>query len=244
LTTPLRRLGNAGCESDLSPKIYHLPGFYEPFSVFSHLGAAVLFVILGSRLLRRGRGDRLRRTVLGIYAGSCIFLFAVSGIYHMLTVDSPARAVMARIDHSAIFVLIAGTYTPVHGILFHGLARWGPIALIWAAALVGLALKWWYFNDWPRPLGLGLYLLLGWLGTISGIAIARRYGFKFVLPLLWGGIAYSLGAILEFVDWPVIIPGVVHPHEMFHLAVVIGALFHWQFIWRIADFPARIPSRQ
>jgi channel protein (hemolysin III family) len=225
---------------ELSPKIYHLPGLYEPFSVVSHLGAAVLFVILSSRLLQRGRGDGLRQTVLGVYAGSCIFLFAMSGIYHMLAADSPARSLMARIDHSAIFVLIAGTYTPVHGILFHGWARYVPIALIWAAALAGIAMKWLYFNDWPRWLGLGLYLFLGWLGTISGIAIARRYGFRFVLPLLWGGIAYSAGAILEFVNWPVIIPGVVHPHELFHMAVVIGALYHWLFIWRIVHFPTAV----
>jgi channel protein (hemolysin III family) len=225
--------------SELSPQIYNFPGFYEPFSVFSHLGAAVLFVVLGARLLKRGRGDALKRAVIGVYAGSCIFLFAMSGVYHMLPVGSPARSVMARIDHSAIFVLIAGTYTPVHGILFCGWGRWGPIALIWVASLAGIALKWLYFSDWPRWLGVGLYLLLGWLGTISGIAIARHYGFRFVEPLLWGGIAYSVGAILEFIEWPVVIPGVVHPHELFHLAVVIGALFHWLFIWKIADFPTR-----
>jgi channel protein (hemolysin III family) len=225
----------AGRESELSPKIYNLPGFYEPFSVLSHLGAAVLFVVLGNRLLKRGRGDALLRGALGVYAGSCIFLFTMSGIYHMLTAESPARSLMARVDHSAIFVLIAGTYTPVHALLFRGWGRWLPLLLIWAAAIAGITLKWLYFSDWPRWLGVGLYLLLGWLGVISGVAIASRYGFKFVLPLLWGGIAYSVGAILEFVDWPVVIPGVVHPHELFHLAVVIGALFHWLFIWRIAD---------
>jgi channel protein (hemolysin III family) len=230
--------------SALSPQVYHFPGFYEPFSVVSHLAAALLFVFLGSRLLQRGRGDTLRRTVLGIYVGSCIILFAASGIYHMLAADSAARSVMARIDHSAIFVLIAGTYTPVHGILFHGWVRWGPLVLIWAAAIGGIVLKWWHFNDWPRGLGVGLYLLLGWLGTISGIVLARHYGFRFVRPLLWGGIAYSVGAILDFVNWPVMIPGVVHPHELFHLAVVIGALFHWLFIWRIADFPIERASRR
>jgi channel protein (hemolysin III family) len=223
--------------SELAPKIYNLPGFYEPFSVLSHLGGAALFLVLGSRLLKRGRGDGLRQAVLGVYTGSCVFLFIMSGVYHMLAADSPARSVMVRIDHSAIFVLIAGTYTPVHGILFRGPARWGPLVVIWAAALCGMGLKCWYFDDWPTWLGLGLYLLLGWLGTISGIAIAQRHGFRFVQTLLWGGIAYSAGAILEFIHWPVIIPGVVHPHELFHLAVVIGALFHWLFIWRIADFP-------
>jgi channel protein (hemolysin III family) len=164
----------------------------------------------------------------------------MSGVNHMLAVDSPARSIIGRIDHSAIFVLIAGTFTPVHGILFRGWGRWLPLLLIWTAAIAGITLKCLYFNDWPRSLGVGLYLLLGWLGAISGVAIARGFGFKFVVPLLFGGIAYSVGAILEFIDWPVIIPGVVHPHELFHLAVVIGALFHWLFIWRIADFPTRL----
>jgi channel protein (hemolysin III family) len=223
----------------LSPKIYNLPGFYEPFSVVSHLAGALLFVVLGGRLLKRGRGDPLHRAVLGVYAGSCVFLFLASGVNHMLASASPARAVMGRIDHSAIFLLIAGTFTPVHGILFRGWGRWLPLLLIWSAAIAGIAMKCLYFDDWPRWLGVGLYLLLGWLGAISGVAIAIRYGFKFVLPLLWGGIAYSVGAILEFLDWPVIIPGVVHPHELFHLAVILGALFQWLFIWRIADFPSR-----
>ena len=227
--------------SELAPKIYNLPGFYEPFSVFSHLGGAVLFVVLGSRLLKRGRGDSFRRAVLGIYAGACVFLFVMSGVNHMLATGSPARAIIGRIDHSAIFVLIAATFTPVHGILFFGWARWGPLFLIWAAAVAGITLKCLYFADWPQWLGMGLYLLLGWVGAFSGIALASRYGFHFVLPLLWGGIAYSAGAVLEFIDWPVIVPGVVHPHELFHLAVVIGALFHWLFIWRIADYPTRPP---
>jgi channel protein (hemolysin III family) len=223
--------------SEFSPQIYNLPGFYEPFSVFSHLAGAVLFLVLGTRLLKRGRGDLLRRTVLGIYVGSSVFLFAMSGVYHMMAADSLARGVMVRLDHSAIFVLIAGTFTPVHGILFHGWSRWAPLTMIWAAAIAGIALKNVFFETFAEWLGVSLYLLLGWLGALSGASVALRYGFDFVKPLLWGGVAYSAGAVLEFVRWPVIIPGVVHPHELFHLAVLIGALFHWSFIWRIAAFP-------
>jgi channel protein (hemolysin III family) len=225
--------------NELPPQIYNLPGFYEPFSVISHLAGAILFMVLGARLLKRGRGDTLRRVVLGVYVGSCVFLFAMSGVYHMMTADSAARAVMKRLDHSAIFVLIAGTFTPVHGILFRGWSRWMPLVLIWAAAIVGITLKSVFFNELVEWLGLSLYLLLGWLGAISGIAVAIRYGFNFVKPLLWGGIAYSVGAVLEFARWPVILPGVVHPHELFHVAVLIGALFQWLFIWRIARYPSR-----
>jgi channel protein (hemolysin III family) len=225
--------------SQSHPQIYNLPGFYEPFSVFSHLAGAVLFLVLGVRLLKRGRGDALRRGVLGIYVGSTVLLFSMSGVYHMIAADSAARSVMARLDHSAIFVLIAGTFTPVHGILFQGWSRWVPLLLIWAAAITGIALKNVFFNTLAEWFGLSLYLFLGWLGALSGAAVALRFGFRFVKPLLWGGIAYSAGAVLEFMDWPIIIPGVVHPHELFHLAVLVGALFHWSFIWRIAALPSR-----
>jgi channel protein (hemolysin III family) len=225
--------------SESYPEIYNLPGFYEPFSVFSHLAGAVLFLVLGVRLLKRGRGDALRRGVLGIYVGSTVLLFAMSGVYHMISADSAARAVMKRLDHSAIFVLIAGTFTPVHGILFQGWSRWVPLLLIWGAAITGITLKNVFFTTLAEWFGLSLYLFLGWLGALSGAAVALRFGFSFVKPLLWGGIAYSAGAVLEFMDWPMIIPGVVHPHELFHLAVLIGALFHWSFIWRIAAFPSR-----
>jgi channel protein (hemolysin III family) len=220
-----------------SAHVYSLPGVYEPFSVVSHLAGAALFSALGYYLLARGKGDPLRQTVLAIYSVSCVLLFAISGVYHMVVADTTARMVLARLDHSAIFILIAGTFTPAHGILFRGWGRWAPLALIWGAAIAGIALKSAFFHDLAGGPGIAIYLFLGWIGAISGTWLAQQYGFAFVRPLLWGGIAYSLGALVEYAHWPIVIPGVVHPHEVFHLAVLAGALFHWSFVWRIATFP-------
>jgi channel protein (hemolysin III family) len=225
--------------SEASRHVYPLPGLFEPFSVFSHLAGAVLFGVLGYRLLVRGKGDVFRQMVLGVYAASCVLLFAISGIYHMLPMHTPARLLLARLDHSAIFVLIAGTFTPAHGILFRGWGRWVPLFLIWAAALGGIAVKSLYFEDLAGGPGISIYLFLGWVGAISGTWLGQRYGFNFVKPLLWGGIAYSVGALVEYVRWPIVIPGVIHAHDVFHLAVLAGALFHWSFVWRIARLPCR-----
>ena len=96
-------------------ELHRLPCFHEPFSAASHLLGAVVFVALGYRLLRRGRGDRARLLFLGVYAASCVLLLSVSGVYHMTARGGPAHRVMERLDHSAIFVLIAGTFTPAHG---------------------------------------------------------------------------------------------------------------------------------
>jgi len=216
------------------PPLHHLPGLYEPFSALSHLIGAALFAWLGALLLRRGRGDPLRVALLAVYAGSCVLLLTASGAYHMTARGSVASRVLARLDHAAIFVLIAGTFTPVHGLLFRGWLRWGPLAVVWSLAAAGIALKTLFFSDLPEWAGLSAYLGLGWLGALTGLLLWVRHGLAFVRPLLAGGLAYSAGAILEYHRWPVLIPGVVHGHEVFHLAVLAGALSQWLFVWRIA----------
>ncbi len=219
----------------MTSDIHSIPGFHEPFSSLSHLGGAAVFAILAVRLLRRGRGDGWREVYLGIFAFSCVFLMAMSGVYHLLDRGGAGRTVMARLDHAAIFVLIAGTFTPVHGIVFHGAQRWGPLLLLWALAAIAISLKSIYFGELGEGLGLALYLGMGWIGLVSGSILWRRHGWRFVLPLAWGGVAYTAGAILEFLRWPVLIPGVLGPHELFHVAVLLGAGLHWRFVSSFAS---------
>lgn len=220
----------------LSPRydVYHLPGFYEPFSAISHLAGALLFLPMGYALLRRGRGDLGRQLFLGVYAAACVFLFAMSGVYHMMVRGGTAHAVMERLDHGAIFVLIAGTFTPAHGLLFRGPWRWGPLVLIWGAAVTGITLKTIFLRGLAEWLGLTFYLTLGWFGAVSAYLLARAYGFRFIRPLVWGGLAYSAGGVAEFLGWRVVIPGVVGPHEIAHVAVLAGALWHFRFVWQFA----------
>jgi channel protein (hemolysin III family) len=172
---------------------------------------------------------------LSVFVFSCVLLLSLSGVYHLLTPDTAARGVLLRLDHAAIFVLIAGSFTPVHAILLR--ERWQQYLLagIWGAALTGLVLKTVYFDATPPWLGLLMYLGLGWLGLISTVALARRFGVRFVLPLVWGAAAYTLGALADFLRWPVLVPGVIGPHEVFHFAVLAGISFHWAFIRGIAS---------
>jgi channel protein (hemolysin III family) len=215
--------------------IYPLPGFHEPFSAISHLAGALLFTYLGGLLLQRGRGQRARLIFLAVYAGSCVLLFAMSGVYHQMERGGTARLVFERLDHGAIFVLVAGSFTPAHGLLFQGWQRWAPLVLVWTAASAGIAIKTVYFEKVPEALSLAFYLTLGWCGLFSGLLIAQRYGYRFVQNLLFGGLAYSVGAVMEFFDWFTFVPGVVHAHELFHLAVLAGAILHWRFIWQFAN---------
>ena len=215
--------------------VLSIAGFSDPFSSLTHLAAAVVFLILGIVLLQRGRGDRTRVISLCVFTFSCVLLLSLSGVYHLLEPDTPGREVLKRLDHAAIFVLIAGSFTPVHVILFRGGWRWGMLAGIWGAALAGLVLKTVFFSTMPEWLGLLMYLGLGWMGVLSALHLARRYGLRFIQPLLWGALAYTAGALIEFLRWPVLLAGIVGPHEIFHLAVLAGISCHWAFILDIAS---------
>lgn len=215
-----------------------LPGFHEPFSSLSHLIGAVVFGARYYWLLRGSRGHQELTIYLAIYAFSCVLLLSMSGVYHLLP-DGTARSVLRRLDLAAIFILIAGTHTPVQGIFFRGVWRWGVLTLMWSIVVVGVTLFSIFADRLPRGLGTGTFLLLGWIAGVSGIVVWRRHGFAFVRPLIFGGVAYSIGALfLAFDEW-MLIPGVIGAHEIWHIAVLVAVALHWRFMQKLGT-PIRV----
>jgi channel protein (hemolysin III family) len=158
----------------------------------------------------------------------------MSGVFHLLPLNDPARPVLQRLDHAAIFVLIAGTFTPVHTILFRGFRRWAPLAVIWIIAVTGITLKSIYFTQISEGLSTGTYLGMGWLGLFSVGLIWWEWGFATAQPLISGAFYYSFGAIIDYFKEPMLIYGIIGPHELFHIAVLLGLASHWRFIWTIS----------
>ncbi len=216
------------------PELHHLPGFYEPFNAISHLLATVVFLVLGWKLVRRGRGSWTRVMFLAVYSLACVFLLSMSTVFHMMVRGGTASRVMERLDHGAIFVLIAGTFTGVHGIVFHGWFRWVPLIIVWCVVAACITLKTVFFESLPEWVGLSFYLGLSWAVAMTAIPLFRRHGFGLLAPLFYGGAAYSIGGVMEYNGWLVVIPGVLHAHEIWHIAVLAGALLHWWFIWNLA----------
>ena len=214
--------------------IIPIPGFADPFSSLSHLLGAGVFAVLSIPLLWRARHDRSALISEAVFCFGVVFLLSMSGVYHLID-DGTAKDVMRRLDHAAIFVLIAASFTPAHIILFRGWKRWAILALVWTFAIVAISLKMVYFEEIHKAIGISLYLIMGWIGIGTGILLWRHHGFRFMLPILLGGIAYSVGAMLQGLQWPVIIPGVLQWHELFHVLVLVGLGFHWAFNYRIAD---------
>ncbi|MGR9107670.1 MAG: PAQR family membrane homeostasis protein TrhA [Gammaproteobacteria bacterium] len=215
--------------------IYSIPGFSEPFSSLSHLIAAGVFAILGGYRLYRERGSRSRVISLSVFVFSGVLLLTASGIFHLLQPGGLGREVFRRIDHAAIFIFIAGTFTPIHGLLFDGWRRWGVLLMIWGFAVLALTLKLVFFSEMAEWLSLTLYLGMGWMGTISAGLLYQRYGTRFHKYLIAGALAYTAGALLDYFKSPGLIPGVIGPHEIFHLSVLLGMGFHWLLVHQLAQ---------
>lgn len=225
-------------------EILPIPGFSDPFSSLTHLLAAAVFFVLGVALVLRGKGSFKRQILLGLFVFSVVFLLTMSGVYHLLAPGGVAREVMQRLDHVGIFVLIACSFTAVHGVLFRGWRRWGILLVVWVIATAGIVFKTIYFDTMSEWLGLSIYLLMGWIGALTGLLLYRQFGLNFIKLLVYGALAYTSGAVLEFLRIPIVVPGVIGPHELFHVAVLFGIGYHWAFICKLSDgvSPAQIKN--
>ncbi len=209
-------------------------GLNDPVSSISHFAAAGITLYAGYRLILKTRLNGFRVGASLLYVCCLLFLFAMSGTYHSLA-PGPWRDFFRRLDYMAIWLVIAGSATPIHILLMKGLWRWGMLALFWAGALTCLVLVDAYFKDLSYWAIVGLYMSVGGIGTISAYRLHQKYGFKKLVVLGLGGLAYAAGAVIDAVESPNLIPGVFGPHELFHLLVVTGAACHYVFIYGWAD---------
>jgi channel protein (hemolysin III family) len=216
--------------------VFAIPGCREPVNCFSHLLAAVFYSVLSFYLIRKGRGNWLRTASLSILAFSTVFLLSMSAGYHLVS-PGAEREVLRKLDIAGVFLLIAGTMTPVHAILDCGSHRGASLVLIWSVAAAGITFRTVFSDSLPSEVEIAIFLLFGWSGLYTFIRLWKRYGYRFVEPVFWGGIAYSVGAVVLAQDWLILIPGVVRAHEVWHVAVLIGLGLHWSFVFQIAQGP-------
>jgi hemolysin III len=172
---------------------------------------------------------RKATTAAAIYAASVSGLFGASALYHRVTWRPATRRWMRRLDHSMIFVLIAGTYTPFGLLVLHGTLATVVLAVVWGGALAGVALKL-AWVDAPKWLMAGIYLALGWVGAATIPQLMSRAGVGPVALLAVGGVLYSAGAIVYALRRPDPRPKVFGYHEIFHVLVIAAAAAHYAAI--------------
>ncbi len=169
-------------------------------------------------------GPRARVGAL-VYGVSLVALFSVSALYHRPNWSPRARLWMRRLDHSAIFLLIAGTFTPLCLLLGDARAH-AMLAVVWAGAGLGV-LRALFWPKAPRGLATALYLLLGWAAVPLVPAMYRQLGAGSLALLAAGGLLYSVGAVIYATRRPDPFPRVFGYHEIFHALVIAAAGLHF-----------------
>jgi hemolysin III len=190
-----------------------------------HAVAAVASVVLTLALCLLTHQNIPRLISMLIFGLSMVELYTVSAAYHIGTGHWSAAVArrLRALDHANIFVLIAGTYTPLSLALLSGWLKPGILALIWALALTGVSLAWLTLRA-PRWVSACLYVGMGWVALLALPAFLARLPWVAVGLLLLGGVLYSVGALIYALKWPNPFPRVLGFHEVFHLFVIAGSV--------------------
>jgi hemolysin III len=205
--------------------------FRDPVSSWIHLISAGLSVIGLAVLAALGWGDQLKELALVIYGTSLILMFSASTIYHSVNTDPGRLLRWRKFDHSAIYLLIAGTYTPICIFFFTGFWRWPFLGIIWLFGLIGVAVKVFVINA-PRWVTAGIYLVMGWLSIFAIAEMLRRMPIGALVWLLAGGLFFTVGAVIYISKKLDFVPDLFGFHEVWHIFVSLGCLCHFILILR------------
>ena len=207
--------------------------FREPVNSLTHWVAAILALAGLIALLIVGWGTPTKVISLMIYGVSLIFLFSASATYHMVQVKERVLEIFRKVDHAAIYCLIAGTYTPFCVNAFDGFWKWGVLSIIWSLAVIGIIVKVFYVRA-PRWLNAGIYIVMGWL-SIAGLGQMLDVLPAWVLGwLIGGGVIYTLGAVVYVTKIFNFKPGIFGFHEMWHIFVMLAAAAHFVAVLGVA----------
>jgi len=206
----------------------------RPWSAITH-GAGALSALAGTAFLlaqSAAAGKWLHLILFAVYGLSMVCLYTASTLYHCLNTPVPTRIALRKYDHCSIYLLIAGSYTPVCLTVLQ--QNGGPTLLsaVWGLALAGIALTIAKLSI-PRWLTSAIYLFMGWLAIFAIVPIYRLMPAEGFFWLLTGGILYTIGGVLYAAKWP----GRNNPHfgchEIFHLFILLGSAAHFMMMYRV-----------
>jgi hemolysin III len=208
--------------------------FRDPFSGFSHLaGAAIGLAVLCFLVVQASlHGDVWQITSFSIFGTCMILMFGSSAVYHLAQTSEENILKLKRIDHMAIFAMIAGTYTPICLVSLRDSFGWTLLISVWGIAISGILLKIFWIGA-PRWLSTLIYVAMGWacvFGLSTMKATMPEASFDW---LVYGGIAYTVGAVVYGTKWPNPWPATFGFHEIWHLFVMAGAFSHAMAVYRL-----------
>jgi len=202
-----------------------------------HLGALPLAIAAGIVLVVLASG--VAATVSSaVFALSAVMLFGISGTYHRFSWKPGTKKILRRLDHANIFILIAGTYTPIAVLALPSDKGMLLLAAVWAGALIGIGLRVFWLTA-PRWVYVPLYLGLGW-AAVMYLQDLLAANFAMMVLVIVGGLAYSLGAVVYALKWPNPSPKNFGFHEIFHVLTVAAYMSHWTAVLLVAMNPPMV----
>ena len=200
--------------------------FRDPASGLTHFAAAVAAAIGAAVLIIISHNNLSKLVSLSVYGLSLLFMFSASAVYHLVKAGPRTIRALRKLDHSAIYLLIAGTYTPLCFNLFTGFWKWGLLGIVWGLALAGVVVKL-FIIDAPRWVNAGVYVLMGWLSLAAVHQMFTALPTGALVWLFLGGVIFTLGAVVYTTKIMDFVPGIFGFHEVWHVFVILGCLCHY-----------------
>jgi len=199
-----------------------------------HAGTFPVAVAAGIVLIALAQGAPAK-WASAVFMATSMLLFGASAVYHRFNWGPKAKAVLKRIDHANIFLLIAGTYTPIAVLALPPEKGILLLSLVWTGALIGILFRVFWIGA-PRWLYVALYLVLGWAAVMYIVDLFQANAAMMTLVIV-GGVLYTLGAVVYAMKRPNPWPGHFGFHEIFHVCTVLAFLCHWTACLLIALHP-------
>lgn len=206
----------------------------EPINGFTHLGGAILsFAGLLALVIKTtlNNPSTVDITAVIIFGVSLILLYAASATYHLVIASDKVIAFLRRIDHSMIFILIAGSYTPFCLIALQGSRGWILFSIIATIAVCGVLFKMIWFNC-PRWISTCVYIGMGWIAIFIMKPLYNSISFGGMLLLVLGGVFYTIGAVIYGLKPKAIKFKNLGFHEIFHIFILLGSLCHFISVYK------------
>lgn len=206
----------------------------EPINAFTHLSGAIISFIGTLLVLLLGKqGQPLTTTAwisMIIFGVSLVLLYTTSGIYHLVQTTDKILLKLKKLDHSMIFILIAGSYTPFCLLSLEGVWKWSIISVVWSLAIIGIFLKVFWINM-PRWLSTGLYIGMGWIAIFALKPLYDSLSLGGFVWLVLGGVMYTIGGVIYGLKKPNFSASFGF-HEIFHIFVMLGSACHYWAIFK------------
>lgn len=202
----------------------------EPVNALTHFSMFLIGIIGLILLIVKAYPVLGRMFPVIVFGASVLLLYGASALYHWVDTTPEKTMILKKLDHIAIYILIAGTYTPILTLALEGSWRISMLIIIWAVALIGIVLKI-FFIKIPRSVSTALYIVMGWMALIPFPKLIAALPTPAIVLLVLGGVLYTIGGLIYATKKFDFLPDKFGFHEVFHIFVMLGTLAHYAMIY-------------